>query len=84
MTMGAAEQRCECCDLPTYSCGKAKEAAQRHAQDAERRALVRAGWIPAHYRGFCVRCGQPFNADALIRYAGNGSWRAECCADGAP
>ncbi|MGH3416382.1 MAG: hypothetical protein ACRDSS_07935 [Actinocrinis sp.] len=64
------EERCGCCDLPTYSCGKAKETAQRHTQDAERRTLIRAG--------------QRFDVDALIRYAGDGGWRAECCADGAP
>ncbi|MGH3834170.1 MAG: hypothetical protein ACRDSF_00480 [Pseudonocardiaceae bacterium] len=79
-------ERCECCDLPVYSCGKAEEAAQRHAR--RRQALIKAGWTPAHYRGVCVRCGERFGADALIRYVGGSGWRAECCAeccaDGAP
>jgi hypothetical protein len=75
------ETRCECCDLPAYSCGKAKEAAQLRERDEQRGRRIAGGhWTAAHYRGVCARCGEPFDVDALIRYAGDGGWLAECCA----
>ncbi|MGH3933498.1 MAG: hypothetical protein ACRDS1_00700 [Pseudonocardiaceae bacterium] len=74
------ETRCECCDLPAYSCGRAADAEQRHERAAQRRKLISAGWTPAHYRGVCAQCGERFDVDTLIRYAGSGGWRAECCA----
>lgn len=72
-------ETCACCDLPTYSCGKAAE--QRQRADAARRAgeFVARGWFRAQYPGPCEICGEWFQPGALIGRAGDG-WRAECCA----
>ena len=74
------EQRCECCELPVYSCGKAVEDRQRRYEQAERAALLtRLSWFAAHHCGFCVSCGEWYERDTPIT-AGAGGWRAECCA----
>ena len=76
-----SEQRCECCELPIYSCGKSKQDQQRRDEQRERAALLaRPSWFAAHYRGQCSACGEWFERGTPIT-AGAGGWRAECCAD---
>ena len=75
-----SEQRCGCCDLPIYSCGKSKQDQQRRDEQRERAAfLARPAWFAAHYRGPCDSCGEWFESGTPIT-AGTGGWRAECCA----
>lgn len=71
--------RCDCCDLPASSCGKATETRQRQEQAGLRRSLLEYGWFPARYPGSCCHCGEVFGVDALIHRDGEG-WLAECCA----
>jgi len=74
------EQRCTCCELPIYSCGKVKQEQQRRDEQRGRAALLaRPSWFAAHYRGSCVSCGEWFEPGTPIT-AGSGGWRAECCA----
>lgn len=81
MTVGA---RCDCCDLPTYSCGTAMQAEQQRAEMYRRDDLLHRGWIVAEWPGVCVRCRKDFPASALIVYShAMIGWLAECCADGA-
>lgn len=72
--------RCDCCDLPEASCGKAIE--QRQRADAARRAgeLAARGYIRAAYPGTCATCSEPFGSGAHITGALHGGWTAECCA----
>lgn len=72
------EARCDCCDLPVYSCGRAAEQQQRQEQAAHRASLIEAGWFPAQWPGSCGRCGHLFPADTLI-VRDDAGWRAECC-----
>lgn len=74
--------RCECCDLPAYSCGKAKETELRREWQWNRARLEAAGWFSALYPGVCADCGEGFEAGTLIRMGGSG-WHAECCAGAA-
>lgn len=79
-----AEPRCQCCDLPAYSCGKATEDRQRRERRAEReRLLGLPGWFAAEYPGVCAECGEYFEAGIPIRREtdnGRLGWRAWCCA----
>lgn len=78
--MTVEEDRCICCDLPLYSCGKyveeqaaaAKRAGVRHHSGKEREA---------EYGGICVGCNTHFPAGALIEWdADEAGWRSvECC-----
>ena len=55
-----ADGRCDCCDLPLFSCGKALEARQRKELLSRRaRLLARAEYFPAAYGGRCGRCSEP-------------------------
>jgi hypothetical protein len=74
-----SDERCECCDLPTSSCGKAAEQRQRAEQQAER-ARIRAlpGVFMALYAGTCGGCGERYEQRSLIRST-SGGYRAECC-----
>ena len=77
------ETRCECCDLPVRSCGKAKETELRR-QDRQYRAWLTArGWFPAQWPGCCERCGTEFKAGTLIRRdPGEDGYRsADCCGE---
>ena len=78
--------RCECCDLPSYSCGKAKETELRRQWRINREQLEARGWFPANYPGTCVGCGGWFKPGTLIRMsmAPPAGWRAECCAGNQP
>lgn len=64
----AVETRCECCDLPVESCGK---AAQARLEAAEREWLLRLvntpPWFPAVYSGLCGECGERFAVGYPIR-----------------
>lgn len=74
--------RCDCCDLPTYSCGKAVEDRQRHDLAAERaRLLAHPAWFAAVYPGTCEQCGERFEAGTPIRMVPHSGWRAQCCAE---
>jgi hypothetical protein len=71
--------RCECCDLPVASCGKAAETKQRAERAAEVRSLKAWGFHPADYPGACGHCGVPFPPGTLIRHFHGHGWVAECC-----
>lgn len=79
--------RCECCDLPDYSCGKA--AATRDEIESRKRTaeLVNRGWFAAKFHGICKGCGADFEAGTLIRGTSDGFGRtklkyfAECCSE---
>lgn len=77
-TAAAAEERCECCDLPVTSCGKAAEQRLRDDAAQLRRRLERNGWQAAAWPGTCLLCGDPFAAGAMI-VRGRDGYRAECC-----
>lgn len=81
------EVRCECCDLPVLSCGKARETELRR-QDRRRRAwLTSRGWFPSQWPGSCERCGEAFTQGTLIRRdpSEDGYRSADCCGEiGAP
>lgn len=79
MQNGYGATRCECCDLPSESCGRALEQQERVESARHRGSLVRAGWFPAQYAGACGTCGEWFKEGSLI-HAGPGAWEAECCA----
>lgn len=80
--------RCDCCDLPVESCGKAAEVAQRAALDAWRKWLCRHGWFRSNYAGSCHQCGTEFKAGSVIRSGGftgrGGVYVAACCAPDMP
>lgn len=65
--------RCECCDLPVESCGKAAEQRQR----AEQRR-VSADRLVAVFAGLCADCGERIRPGDTIERSGDG-WRGECC-----
>jgi hypothetical protein len=73
------EDRCECCDLPVSSCGKAAEQRQRAEHQAERaRISALPGVFMALYAGTCGGCGERYDPRTLIRST-SGGCRAECC-----
>ena len=76
--MGA---RCDCCDLPVESCGRAVEVRQRQ-EDANARshALSLYGWFRAQYPGQCVQCGGHFKIGDPI-CALDGGYKSYCCLD---
>lgn len=77
--------RCECCDLPVESCGKAVELRQRDEAAARRRALIATRrYFPSQYAGRCSSCHERYAAGALITpqlVDGERRWVSECCAD---
>lgn len=78
-------ERCECCDLRAYSCGKAAEDRERREEADLRAKLGTAGWIEAIYHGACSQCGKHFKPGTLILFTGiveGHGWLAECCPDG--
>ncbi len=80
-----AETRCDCCDLPVTSCGRAVEQRQRTEAADRRRALIATRrYFPSQYRGGCAGCSEWYAAGALITphlVDGERRWFAECCAD---
>jgi hypothetical protein len=83
-----SDARCDCCELPIASCGKAAELRQRAAEATERRRLLnQPDAIPARYAGLCGSCDEPFaEGDPITRYPQGrfGTWRSlSCCPEGA-
>lgn len=73
--------RCDCCDLPVESCGRAAEQRQRANQRAERaRLLALPGALPAAYPGKCADCGERFDASDPISRSDDG-WRCLVCCE---
>ncbi len=71
--------RCDCCDLPVESCGRAAEQRHRREAAAERqRALSLPGYFPALYPGMCDDCGERFGPGDLIRRAPSGYYVDGC------
>lgn len=71
--------RCDCCDLPVESCGKAAEQRQRAEAQRERTMLLaRTSWFEASYPGTCSSCGERFPAGEPITKHGGG-YKASCC-----
>jgi hypothetical protein len=75
--MGA---RCDCCDLPVESCGRAVEQRLRK-EDANARseALSAYGWFRAQYAGQCAGCGEHFAVGDPISYVADGKYKSYCC-----
>lgn len=74
-------QRCDCCDLPIESCGKAAEDRQRKEDaNARSRAMGLPGWWRAKWPGTCAGCGSGFAAGDPITVAHNDGYLAYCCA----
>ena len=77
------EDRCECCDLPLYSCGlmaeiKERQEVKREAEWQVDQAGRKAGEFEAKYPGRC-ECGQWFPAGVLL-VMGDRTWQSkECC-----
>ena len=73
------EARCECCDLPVESCGKAAEQRARRDDAAVlTTAFAAPHVVAAQYPGRCADCGEWFPADTPI-YAGEGGWTNPVC-----
>jgi hypothetical protein len=75
--MTTTADRCDCCDLPAYSCGKAAEQRQR-AEEQEELKHLGPGWVAALYPGVCTTCGEPFGRATSIRKVRDG-WQGRCC-----
>lgn len=72
----ASPKLCECCDLPTESCGKNAEVAQADAVRAARlRALAEPGTVAANFPGTCA-CGDRYPTGTPIRYHPDGWYDA--------
>lgn len=75
------EERCRCCDLPSYSCGSSIENRMR-IEEAQRRVLFLAepSVVRAQYPGRCVDCSDPFRVGDPIRHDDLlGGWVAQLC-----
>lgn len=75
-----AEERCDCCDLPVSSCGKAVEqkvAAERRAEIA--RVLMEPGVVAARHSGTCVTCASRYPEGEPIKHTEDGWSGALCC-----
>lgn len=73
-------KRCDCCDLPVESCGKAAE--RRQAELRARRAAILLetvpGARPALFSGLCPGCGdQVRKGDPIVRRQGR--WTGLLC-----
>lgn len=73
--------RCDCCDLPVESCGRAIERrAEQEDANARWQALALYGWFRARFPGSCIDCGEPFKIGTPISYdAERDGYRAYCC-----
>lgn len=72
--------RCDCCDLPVESCGRAAEQRQRAEQRSELERLRARGYFAATFHGVCEGCGEHYSAGTLIVRTHPYGYRAECCA----
>lgn len=74
------EDRCDCCDLPVSSCGRAVEQRQRDEERARReRALDEDGTIEAVYPGVCPTCGTYFLPGEPLRRHNRAWFPVLCC-----
>jgi hypothetical protein len=73
------ETRCDCCDLPAYSCGRAADTRQQATRRRKRQQLLDRGWFPAQWPGTCEGCAERFAPGDLIRMHVPDGWRSECC-----
>lgn len=77
-----AEERCDCCDLPTYLCGKAAETRQRQEEHAVRqRELMEPGVTAAKWPVRCAGCNTNYPAGTPIRRTEDGWTVVSCCGD---
>lgn len=77
------DERCECCDLPAYSCGRVKEEQLLREDKQLRGRLLHSerGWFPSMWGGKCTRCRERFPPGTPIRYDEVlGGYIAYCCA----
>lgn len=65
-----SEDRCDCCDLPVYSCGKAIE------QQARQKRETTGPTIEAKFAGKCPSCGDWITVGTPITATAEG-W--VCC-----
>lgn len=78
--------RCECCELPLYSCGKAAAQKQETEEKKFRTELAARGWFASQFPGSCRGCGEDFEPGSLIHGTSDGyghrgrKYFAECCA----
>jgi hypothetical protein len=77
------EERCECCDVPLYSCGKAAQAAQAAELRAQiQRALQEPGVYAAKILiRACPGCKSAVPVGHPIRKTRDG-WVGVLCCDG--
>ena len=80
--------RCECCDLPTESCGRAAEARLALEEGARQANLLRnPPWFTATYAGHCGNCAEHFESGYPIRVStkrgayGRPCYIGACCAE---
>lgn len=75
-------KRCDCCDLPVESCGKAAEQrARQEDANARSQALAQPGWFQAQWPGQCGVCGVWFKAgDPITRMdLMENRYKSYCC-----
>lgn len=78
-----SEDRCECCDLPSYSCGKTKEKQLIREDKQLRGRLLRSGhgWFTSSWGGKCIQCREWFPPGTPLRRSeAPEGYRAYCCA----
>lgn len=74
------ETRCDCCDLPDYSCGRqAEQRARAEEAEAHLDALSTREAFVASYPGTCGACGDWFAAGTPIRRFYGGYRNLMCC-----
>lgn len=78
--VSAVGRRCDCCDLPVESCGKAVEdRARKEDANARSRALATPGWWQARWPGVCASCRSGFAEGDPITVAHNEGYISYCC-----
>lgn len=62
------EERCTCCELPIYSCGRTQERLQARQALLERQAALRKpGATLAAFPGQCGDCGERYEKGTPIQ-----------------
>lgn len=64
--------RCDCCDLPTESCGKSIEQAQRKADASRVSGMMQRGYVQAQFFSKCSECGDSINKGDPIKMSADG------------
>lgn len=76
------DERCSCCDLPSYSCGSAAVKQEKLELDARRTALLSGSkYLMARFPGRCGSCQEwtVQAGDPIIAVDGLGWVGALCC-----